>query len=216
MACCSLPSADTSRFFSRQARLYRWRFRLFGFEQSQRQLIEGIRQTGLEGKTLLEIGCGAGHLHQALLQAGARQSVGVDLAAHLLEEARRGAQQAGLAARTDYRHGDFVQLAGEIPVADIAILDKVVCCYPDPERLLAASMDRTRRVLALTYPRDRLLTRTGVALMAALLRLTGCRFRPYVHDPASIEHWIRRAGFRRSLPRAHRCLVDGNPRARLT
>jgi SAM-dependent methyltransferase len=197
MACCSLPSADTSRFFSRLARLYRWRFRLFGFEKTQRQLLAGIRQHGLADANLLEIGCGAGHLHQALLQAGARQAVGVDLSARLLEEARREALQAGLAARTDYRQGDFVALADEIAPADIAILDKVVCCYPDPERLLAAALDRTRRVLALTYPRDRLLTRSGVALMAALLRLTGCRFRPYVHDPASIEHWIRRAGFRR-------------------
>ncbi len=197
MACCSIPCNDTSRFFSRLARLYRWRFRLFGFEKTQRQLLEGIRQAGLEEATLLEIGCGAGHLHQALLQAGARQAVGVDLSARLLGEARRQAQQAGLSARTDYRQGDFVALADEIPAADIAILDKVVCCYPDPERLLAAALDRTRRVLALTYPRDRLLTRSGVALMAALLRLTGCRFRPYVHDPASIERWIRHAGFRR-------------------
>jgi magnesium-protoporphyrin O-methyltransferase len=197
MSCCSLPSADTSRFFSRLARLYRWRFRLFGFERSQRQLIEGIRQAGLKGESLLEIGCGAGHLHQALLRAGGRQAVGVDLSERLIEEARRQAQQAGLVARTDYRHGDFVALAGEIPAADIAILDKVVCCYPDPEKLLAAAMDRTQRVLALTYPRDRLLTRAGVALMTALLRLTGCCFRPYVHDPADIERWIGRAGFRR-------------------
>jgi 2-polyprenyl-3-methyl-5-hydroxy-6-metoxy-1,4-benzoquinol methylase len=94
MACCSLPCTDTSRFFSRLTRLYRWRFRLFGFEKTQRQLLAGIRQHGLAEANLLEIGCGAGHLHQALLQAGARQAVGVDLSARLLEEARREALQA--------------------------------------------------------------------------------------------------------------------------
>jgi 2-polyprenyl-3-methyl-5-hydroxy-6-metoxy-1,4-benzoquinol methylase len=209
MSCCSLPLADTSRFFSRLARLYRWRFRLFGFEKSQRQLIEGIRQAGLHGQSLLEIGCGAGHLHQALLQAGARRAVGVDLSGRLLEEARRAARQAGLDARTDYRPGDFVQLANEIPAADITILDKVVCCYPEPERLLAAALNRTRRVLALSYPRDRLLTRTGVVLMSALLRLTGCRFRPYVHDPAAIERWITAGGFqRRYSTRTYAWLTD--------
>jgi 2-polyprenyl-3-methyl-5-hydroxy-6-metoxy-1,4-benzoquinol methylase len=197
MSCCSIPCTDTSRFFSHLARLYRWRFRLFGLEKTQRQLIEGIRQADLTGKDLLEIGCGAGHLQRALLRSGARQAIGVDLSARLLEEARREAQQAGLSARTDYRQGDFVGLADELAAADIVILDKVICCYPDPERLLAAALDKTRRVLALTYPRDRLFTRAGVALMAALLRLAGCRFRPYVHDPANIEHWIRRAGFRR-------------------
>jgi 2-polyprenyl-3-methyl-5-hydroxy-6-metoxy-1,4-benzoquinol methylase len=197
MSCCSIPCADTSRFFSRLTRLYRWRFCLFGFEESQHQLIEGIRRARLEGTTLLEIGCGAGHLQRALLQAGAHHGVGVDLSARLLEEARHEAQNAGLAARTDYRQGDFVDLADEIAPADIVILDKVVCCYPDAERLLAAALDRTQRVLALTYPRDRAATRVGVALMTALLRLAGCRFRPYVHDPASIQQWIRRGGFHR-------------------
>ncbi len=197
MACCSIPCTDTSRFFSRLARFYRWRFRVFGFEKTQRQLLAGIRQACIEEATLLEIGCGAGHLHQALLQSGARHAVGVDLSARLLEEARRQAQQAGLAARTDYLQGDFVALADEIPPADIAILDKVVCCYPDPERLLAAALEKTRRVLALTYPRDRVVTRSGVALMAALLRLAGSSFRPYVHSPAAIDGWITAGGFQR-------------------
>jgi 2-polyprenyl-3-methyl-5-hydroxy-6-metoxy-1,4-benzoquinol methylase len=195
MSCCSIPCTDTSRFFSRLTRLYRWRFSLFGFEKSQRQLIDGIRHAGLEGKTLLEIGCGAGHLQRALLQAGAYHGVGVDLSARLIGEARLEAQRAGLAAHTDYRLGDFVDLADEIAPADIVVLDKVVCCYPDAERLLAAAIDRTQRVLALTYPRNRAATRAGVALMTALLRLAGCRFRPYVHEPASIEHWITRGGF---------------------
>ena len=202
MSCCPIPCTDTSRFFSRLARLYHWRYCLFGFEKSQRQLIDGIRHAGLDGKTLLEIGCGAGQLQRRLLQAGAHHGVGVDLSARLLEEARHEAQRAGLAARTDYRQGDFVDLADEIAPADIVVLDKVVCCYPDAERLLAAALDRTQRVLALTYPRDRAATRAGVALMATLLRLAGCRFRPYVHKPASIEQWIRRAGFHRHL-RSH-------------
>lgn len=197
MSCCSIPCTDTSRFFSRLTRLYRWRFCLFGFEKSQRQLIDGIRHAGLEGKTLLEIGCGAGHLQRALLQAGAHQGVGIDLSARLIGEARLEAQRDGLAARTDYRQGDFVALADEIQPADIVVLDKVVCCYPDAERLLAAALNRTQRVLALTYPRDRAATRAGVALMTALLRLISCRFRPYVHEPASIERWITHAGFHR-------------------
>jgi len=178
-------------------RLYRWRFCLFGFEKSQRQLIDGIRHAGLEGMTLLEIGCGTGHLQRALLQACAHHGVGVDLSARLLEESRHEAQHAGLAARTDYRQGDFVAMADEIAPVDIVVLDKVVCCYPDAERLLAAALDRTQRVQALTCPRDRAATRAGVVLMATLLCGSSAAFRPYVHEPASIEHWIRRGGFHR-------------------
>jgi magnesium-protoporphyrin O-methyltransferase len=197
MACCSIPCADTSRFFSQLVRLYRWRFRLFGLEKNQHQLISGLEQTGIENAELLEVGCGIGYLHQALLQAGAASATGIDMSARMLAEAQARAEASGLAGRTDYRQGDFADLADSVPMADIAIVDKVVCCYPEPERLLRQTLARTRRVIALTYPRDRLITRAGIALMTALLKLTGCGFRPYVHKPADIERWISAGGFRR-------------------
>ena len=195
MSCCTIPCSDTNRFFSRLAALHRWRFRLFGFEATQKHLIEGIRNVGMENATLLEIGCGVGQLHQYLLQQGASTAVGVDISPRMLEEARRLAQQSGLSDRTRYYPGDFVELADVLEEADIAILDKVVCCYPEPERLLNATLDRTRRVIALTYPRDRRITRTGVAVLASLMKLLGSAFRPYVHDPADIRRWITRRGF---------------------
>lgn len=60
MSCCTLPLADTGRLFSRLAPLHRLRFKLAGFEKTQRQLIEGIQAAGLAGAELLEIGAGAG------------------------------------------------------------------------------------------------------------------------------------------------------------
>lgn len=195
MSCCAIPCADTNRFFSRLAALHRWRFRLFGFEKTQKQLIEGICAAGLDNATLLEIGCGVGQLHQHLLQQGASTAVGVDISPRMLDEARRLAQQAGLSDCTRYFPGDFVELADVLDEADIAILDKVVCCYPEPERLIEATLDCTRRVIALTYPRDRRMTRIGVSVIAGFMKLLGSDFRPYVHDPADIRRWISRRGF---------------------
>jgi hypothetical protein len=43
-------------------------------------------------------------------------------------------------------------IAGTLPDADVVTLDRVVCCYPDPEALLGAAA-KTRQVLAFTYPR---------------------------------------------------------------
>ncbi len=196
MACCSVPCADTSRFFSQLARLYRWRFRLFGLEKNQRQMLDLLERAGIEGSDLLEIGCGIGYLHHALLRSGAARATGIDMSARMLGEARRLAQTSGLAGRTEYRQGDFVELTDRIAMADIVILDKVVCCYPDPERLLEHALSRSRHVIALTYPRDRLFMRAGVALMTAALKLAGSGFRPYVHNPADIERWISAGGFR--------------------
>ena len=130
MNCCAAINADTGRFFSRFAGLHRLRFRLFGFERTQRQLIRGMSDDGIEGATLLEIGCGPGYLHRALLRSGASRATGVDLSAGMLTIARTGAQAEGLADRTAYMQGDFTQIAGQVPDADAVLLDNVICCYP--------------------------------------------------------------------------------------
>jgi magnesium-protoporphyrin O-methyltransferase len=198
MGCCSVPAADTGRFFSRLARLHRIRFKLFGFETSQRHLLEGIKQQGHTGARLLEIGCGPGYLHQALLKSGAARATGIDLSERMMVEARALARSEGLAEVTDYRQGDFVELAGELNDADVTVLDKVLCCYPDVASLVDRSLDKTRKVYGLTYPRDRALTRAGMGLMACLLRLLGSSFRPYVHDPSFIEARIVQHGFEKT------------------
>ncbi|MFZ0257282.1 MAG: class I SAM-dependent methyltransferase [Gammaproteobacteria bacterium] len=199
MTACYTSNADTGRFFSRLAGLYRLHFRLFGFENTQRQLIEGTRRAGFRGAELLEVGCGAGHLHQRLLEDGAARALGVDLSQTLLAVAQAQAKAQGLEQRTAYRLGDFVQIADEIPEADITILDKVVCCYPDWQALVDATLTKTRRVYALTYPRDRSTTRAGVWLMRRGLRLLGCCYQPYLHDPERIQTRILDHGFRRTF-----------------
>lgn len=198
MNCCSPIQTDTGRLFSWFALPHRLRFRLFGLEKTQRQLIQGIKQAGLDGAELLEIGCGPGYLHQTLLRSGAASATGVDLAEGMLTEARTAAQVAGLEKRTEYRLGDFVELANELPDADITILDKVVCCYPDWQALLDRSLEKTRRVYALTYPRDRTFTRAGGRIMSWGLNLINCCYQPYIHDPALIEQRILEHGFQKT------------------
>lgn len=201
MNCCATSNADTGRFFSWLAGLHRLKHTLLGFERSQRHLIDGIKAEGVAGAELLEVGCGPGYLHQHLLLSGASGAVGVDLSERMLAIARRSAGRLGLEARTDYRLGDFTQLASTIPPADIAILDKVVCCYPDWEAMLVRALERTRRSIALTYPRDRALVRAAVRWMSWALGTLGCCFHPYVHDPIRIEAAIRREGFRKLAER---------------
>jgi magnesium-protoporphyrin O-methyltransferase len=198
MTCCASSNADTGRFFSWLADLHRLRHALLGFERSQRHLIDGIKEQGVRGAVLLEVGCGPGYLHQHLLLSGAACAVGVDLSPRMIDAARRNAAARGLREQTDYQVGDFVQLAAELPEADIVILDKVVCCYPDWEAMLAGSLDRARRLVALTYPRDWLLTRAGIRWMSWALGAIGCCYHPYLHDPARIQARIERAGMQKT------------------
>jgi magnesium-protoporphyrin O-methyltransferase len=194
MTCCP-HSCDAGKFFSRFARRTSKRFSKKGFEPSQKQLLEGIRKSGIDGVSLLEIGCGVGALHQTLLETGAARAVGIDLAENMVDEARRLAEERGLSARTEYRLGDFLDLHDTVELADTTILDKVICCYPDAETMVKQSLAKTVRVYAFTIPRDRWFVRLGIASIATAMWLIRSHFRPYLHDARRIETWITDQGF---------------------
>ena len=195
MSCCCPHSNSANRFFSFFASRYRRRFEKKGFEPSQKQLLEGLQQAGYRDAKVLEIGSGVGHLHQTLLEQWAASAVGIDLASRMVDEAQHWAEERKLAGRTDYLEGDFMEIHESLSGADVTVLDKVVCCYPDADGLVHASLKKTNRVYALTYPRNRWYIRTMMGISAFMLKLVRSDFRPYVHDPEVIEKWITETGF---------------------
>ena len=195
MSCCCPHSRSANRFFSLFARRYRKRFERKGFEASQKQLLTGIGEAGFENARILEIGSGVGHLHQTLLEQGAASATGIDLATEMIRDARDWARVRGLEDRVEYLEGDFMDMLDRVAEADVTVLDKVVCCYPDADGLVHRSLEKTRRVYALTYPRWRWITRVGVLVGATMMKLLRSDFRPYVHDPRQVEAWVREAGF---------------------
>jgi len=199
MGVCCVQNRETGRFFGWFAGRYRKRFARKGLEPSQKQLMKGLTISGISDATLLEIGCGTGYLHQRLLQDGAARAVGVDLSAEMLKQARAQAREQGLAQRTEYREGDFVQLADILAPADIVILDKVICCYPDADALVQRSARMAGRVYAFTVPRDRWVIRFALFAGRVFLALIRCGFRSYVHDSAAIDRWLTNLGFVRAF-----------------
>jgi SAM-dependent methyltransferase len=57
--------------------------------------------------TVLDIGCGSGRYPLALCRSGASRVVGLDVAPAMVELARREAERAGFAARSEFLLGDF-------------------------------------------------------------------------------------------------------------
>ncbi len=205
MQCCCTKSGEAKRFFSWFARRSGRHYRKKGLGKNQQQLASAIREAGIEGASLLDIGCGVGYLHQSLLRDGAAKATGIDLSEKMLAEARALAADQALGDRVDYISGDFVAMAAELPGADVTILDKVVCCYPDAEMLVGRSVEKTRRIYAITYPRAHLLNRIMTEVEALFMKVIRCDFRPYVHDPERIEVWIEAAGFRKQ--KQHQSLI---------
>lgn len=197
MSCCCPHSKSGGRIFSFFARSYRRRFNKKGFEPSQVQLMDGLDQAGYKNATLLEVGSGVGYMHQVMLEQGAKNAVGIDLATEMLKEAQEWANEKNLTERVQYIQGDFIELLDQVEPAEVTILDKVVCCYPHAELLVNSSIAKTKRVYALTYPRSRWITKVGAKVMGGFLKLSGTDFRVFVHDPENIESWLGNAGFKK-------------------
>ena len=86
----------------------------------------------LEGKTALDVGCGAGLLAEPLARLGA-QVTGVDAAAELVEVAAEHAARRGLAI--DYRAGGVEDMPGQF---DLVTAMEVIEHVAEPQAFVAA------------------------------------------------------------------------------
>jgi magnesium-protoporphyrin O-methyltransferase len=110
--------------------------------------------------------------------------------------ARELAEAAGAEERLERRQLDFAASADEVEPADVVVLNRVVCCYPDYEGLLGSAAGRSQRLLAFSFPRSTWWTRLGATLGNWFLRLRRCEFRGYVHPPGALYETAERQGFR--------------------
>jgi magnesium-protoporphyrin O-methyltransferase len=199
MSCCCPHCLDAEDFFSdRTARRELRRYRRKGPVATTRLLMDAVRAANVEAGTLLDVGGGVGAIQHELLDNGVARATQVDASRAYLAASREEAERRGHADRVDHIHGDFVELADEIPPADIVTLDRVICCYPYMERLVEASVGRARHVYALVFPRERWVTRTLLALGNLYFRIRRSAFRTYIHPEAAVDAVVRRHGFRQA------------------
>ena len=174
--------------------LERWRSgRLYPWTE---ELIETVRAEGIEGARLLDVGAGVGAVHLSLLESGAVSAVDVDASRDFLAVARAEAQRRGLADRVDYRYGDVVELAPDLPLVDIVTLDSVICCYPYLAPMLEAAVRTRPRVVGITYARDTWWMRL---YMRAYNMVEAMRRRPdryYIHRHAEVNRLMSTSGYR--------------------
>lgn len=195
-SCCSTsPLPGTSKFFSDSSKKYLKRFKRRGLAKEQGYLLEGMTQSSVAGKSILEIGCGVGGLHLSILQQGAAKATGIDLSDEMLDAAKKLSAELGLAGRTTYLLGDFAAMNGEAPASDIVILDKVVCCYENMDGLLRKSLRKTGATYAISFPRPWALSRMMVGALILRSKILRMTFRPFWHDWDRMVGAIRSEGF---------------------
>lgn len=162
-------------------------------------LLEAVAEAGLAGRTVLDVGCGIGDLALATLDEGATRANGFDLSPRAIEAARRFASERGLSDRATFEVGDGAKV--QLPAADVVLLNRVVCCYPDAEALLGRTLSAAGHVYALTVPVSTGLVGWWLRLWARIgnawyrRRATYAGYQTFVHDVDGIDGRVRSAGF---------------------
>jgi 2-polyprenyl-6-hydroxyphenyl methylase/3-demethylubiquinone-9 3-methyltransferase len=154
-------------------------------------------RTTLRDASVLDVGCGAGLLSEALAQAGA-QVTAIDLAPNLLKVARLHGLESG--TKVDYREISAEALAAEMPAA----FDAITCMemlehVPEPAsvveacakllkpggRLFLSTLNRTPAAFAIAI--------VGAEYLARLLPKGTHEYRDFI-KPSELAGWLREAG----------------------
>jgi len=202
--CCDPRGCDQffdDRAAGRAAKRYGER----GLDRNARRMVAFLEHRGIENATVLEIGGGVGEIQIELLKRGASHAVNLELSPAYDEAARRLLRDHGFERRVDRRLCDLAVDGDEVAPADVVVLHRVVCCYPDYERLLTAVARHARRAVVLSHPPRNPVSRLFVAATNLVLRLRRKEFRVFAHPPAALLAVLERDGLRPTF--AHRGVV---------
>jgi 2-polyprenyl-3-methyl-5-hydroxy-6-metoxy-1,4-benzoquinol methylase len=197
MAGCCDTSGYGQVFNEREARRALRSFRRRGLDSTAGPMVGALAARGIEGATVLEVGAGIGTAQVALLKSGAARSVAYDLSPAYEQVSAELLTEHGVADRVEWHTGDFLANGDGIDRADVVFLNRVVCCYPHMAEMVDAAAGRARRLLALSYPRDRWWLKAGLWVINGFLRLRRTSFRVFVHDTDDIARRVEVAGLSR-------------------
>jgi magnesium-protoporphyrin O-methyltransferase len=195
MGCCDPRGCDQffdARFAAREAERYRER----GLDRNARRIVEFLERAGIDEATVLEVGGGIGGIQLELLERGASRCVNLELSPAYEQEARRLLDERALEARVERRLCDLAVTPGDVDPADVVVLHRVVCCYPDYERLLSAAAEHARRVLIFSYPPRNPVSRLVLGVVNLGLRARRRSFRTFAHPPSALLATVERHGLR--------------------
>jgi SAM-dependent methyltransferase len=158
-------------------------FRGRTFVRRMEVLEEVLPGLGLDGASVLDLGCGSGQVSLLAARLGARVHA-IDIAPAMLTIAREAADAAGLGGAIRFEEGDVASCP--LPPADVTLLVGVVEYYREFEGLVRRAAAATRRTLVLAHTNR---VRYRMLLRRLLFSLQGGRvyFHPMKEVAAAAE-----------------------------
>jgi 2-polyprenyl-3-methyl-5-hydroxy-6-metoxy-1,4-benzoquinol methylase len=180
--CCDhddYQAVFSGRFARRQGKRYERR----GLSPAARGIVDFATSQGIAGATVLEIGGGVGQLQVELLRRGASHVTNLEISENYEAEAARLLEKAGMSDRVTRRFLDVAEGPDEAEPADVVVLHRVVCCYPDYARLLKVAAGHARQTLVYSHPAANVVNRVQFSAENACRWLTRNDFRAFIHPP---------------------------------
>ena len=183
-------------FGTRFARRTAARYRKRGLDVTERAIVDLVAERGVQGATVLEIGGGIGGIQLEMLRRGAASATNLELSPGYEVEAAALIEEGGFEGRVQRRLVDIATDPAAVEPADVVVLHRVVCCYPDVAKLLGAAADHARHQLVFSHPPRNAMSRAIVATQNFFSRLAGRDFRTFAHSPDAMlavlaEHGLR-------------------------
>ncbi len=196
MTDCCTPKGYRTIFSEKSAVSEARRYRRRGLDGTSRRIFDFLKRRGIEGKTVLEVGGGIGDIEIELLKAGMARAVNVELTPTYEAAAVGLLAESGLAGRAERKIMDFAESGNEVKTADVVVMNRVICCYPDMPKLAGAAAVHAKDVLVMSFPNERWWTQLGLSSANFGFGLFRIQFRVFLHSPDAILAAVERRGFK--------------------
>lgn len=194
MACCE-PSGYRHLFNTKEADGKLKRYLKIGTNTVATRLVDTLVSEGVDGQSVIDVGCGIGMLYVKLVEQGAKSATGIEMSDGYEKTARKLHKLAGVTDRVTRVTVDFTEAGDSVGPADIVVLDRVVCCYPDWDKLLTSVTEHATGRVAFSFPRETILSRMRIKVFNLWLRIRKVDFEAFVHPIDQMLALMEAEGF---------------------
>ena len=173
-----------------------------GISKETRILVDSLKSIGIDGYSLLDIGCGFGAIGIKLLESGVAKVENIEASLSYLEAAKTETKKRNFIDRTSFTHGNFIEIAENVAAADIVTLDKVICCYDELEPFVKSSCEKTVKYYGVIYPRDNWWVKAAIGFENLMRKIKGNTFRVFVYPTEKVDSLIKEHGLRKVFSKA--------------